>query len=301
MIPVKPKLFAEFADTPKCSPAHLFIHDALQVAGKAIFGENWTGKELGVVDWPTSPDTAWQEERRQASLLRLAPRPAARIVRSGRPAPQTDKVQHSAHVLEWHRYQHRKTEMAAWTENQEALQRAREAADWLHLKFREESIATATRLTGAPGEPQEMPPSQWYCENAFEKRFLPGRYDRWLPGATKSLPVYIFVDRGQLEKAASTLPHAEAIISDTDLSACSPFLRFAVGFSLKHGDLINQWGQESVQEQIKDEWDAANPSDPMSKKMAERMSYVVRVHDPAAIAIGATASAGRKRGSTPGS
>ena len=105
-----------------------------------------------------------------------------------------------------------------------------------------------------------------------------------------------FVDRAQLEKAASTLPHAEAIVSDTDLSACSPFLRFAVGFSLKHGDLINQWGQESVQEQIKDEWDAANPSDPMSKKMAERMSYVVRVHDPAAIAIGATASAGRKKG-----
>lgn len=302
MIPVKPKLFAQFADTPKCSPAHLFIHDALQVAGKAIFGEKWTGEELSVVEWPESPDAVLQRERRQASLSKLSPRPrpAARGVRMVRPALEPEKAPHSAHVIEWRLAQSRQLAMAAWNANQDALQRVRQAADWLHLKFREGKIATATRLTGAPGEPRKMPPSEWYCEHTFEKRILPGRYDRWMQGSDRARPVYVFVDRAQLEKEASTLPHADAIVSDADLSSCSPYLRFAVGFSLRHGqDTIGGWSRPAVIAQLKQDWDAANPGDPMSATMAERMSYVVTVHNPDAISIGATARIGRKKGWDP--
>ena len=133
-----------------------------------------------------------------------------------------------------------------------------------------------------------MPPSEWYCEPVFDLRFVPGQYQRlYLSATPQRFPVYIFADQEQLEREIATLAHADAVVAHSDLASCSPYLRFAVAFSLKHGDDLNRWGRELVQALILEEWTAANSDDPMSLKMAERMSYLVRVHDPAAIAIGA--------------
>ena len=288
------------AEWPKCSSSYLFVWEAIALAGKAMFGDRWTGGELAALDWPTSPNAAHESLIRAREIVAAhPPRRAATVgLRSPVVLQAVGNEDFSAHVLERHSFLVRSKRQGEWEANQDALKRLRTCADWLHARFREAEVRTYTRMVGTPGEPVELQSSDWFCENAFTTRFVAGRFDRWLPRMSRPVPVYIFVDREGMERAIATLSHADAVVSVTDLSKCSPYLRFAVAFARKWEVELRGWTRDSLWRQVRDDWNQANLNDPMLDTMAKRMSYVISFHNPEAIAAGQLGAAFKKSGGT---
>lgn len=286
---------------PKCSSSLVFLWEALLIAGRAKFGADWTGQELNVLDWPVSPNSDSERQVEQEKKLAAQTRPALKLGSRSPPVPGSILLHEdfSSHVWAQRLYVYTRTQQIAWEANRSALARLRETSQWLHDQFRNSLIPTFAREVGTPSEPVALPPNEWYCENTFASRFATGQYKRWLHQPSRLTAVYIFVDHAALEAAISTLPNANAVFTTADLLNCSPYLRFAVAFSLKHCREIHGWPRESLWRQIRDDWNASNPADPMFDTMAKRMSHVVSQHDPEAIAAGKKALLAKKTGVTP--
>lgn len=303
MIPqpvARPRLLPVMAERPKCSSSYLFIWDAMELVGRAKFGDDWTGSELDVLNWPVSPIV--ERDQRQESFRKLfaqpQPMPALKVRKSSPPIlmPSVLSENYSGHATTRLADQKLRERETVWAANVAALCRLRGSSNWLLEQFRNGQIRAFSRSVGKPGEPVAMPPDEWFVEDTFKTRFVAGRYDRWLPRMTRPTPAYIFVDRAGIERAISTLANASAVVTTTDLSACSSYLRFAVAFSLKYRDNLGEWSRPAIEAQLRQDWNMANPTDQMSPTMAERMSYVVKAPDPGAMAIGATGAAAKKKG-----
>jgi hypothetical protein len=228
----RPALFPNLAEWPKCSSSLVFIWEALNIAGKAIHGDGWSGAELDVLDWPISPRDQLIAARRSEAEQRLrAPKniyPASRPgIRRSREIEYRES--YSEHMKDWWAQKLR----PSWERNHSALDRLHRTAEWLHTRFREGEIGSSTRFVAGGGDPVPIPPSEWFCEGAFLKRFVPGRYDRLLPRLSRVVAVYIFVDRSDLERAIAALALPQVVMSGTspaglDVESLSPYLRLAL-------------------------------------------------------------------------
>lgn len=305
------RLFPAMSERPKCSSALTFVWDAMELVGRAKFGGDWTGAEFDALNWPISPDAAREQQAEQAKREAARPkfRPAAKVglqppavaapvLGVASSALANLQEDYSSHVWAWRADRYRAKQQSDWEANQAYLSRLRVCADWLHERFRDGEIATYSRWVAIPDEPLTMPPSEWYCEQAFLGRFVPGRYDRFTPGQRAKHAVYIFANLAQLERAVATLPQAEAIATAADLSACAPYLRFVVAFAIKHASELSDWGKDSLWRQIRDEWNLANPGDDMPERTAKGAATIMTVHDPEAIAQGKLGAEAKKRAAT---
>lgn len=231
--PLRPAI----AEWPACSSSLVFIWEAIQLAGKAKFGPEWAGDEIDALDWPVSPEQEMQNaaKARAARAAALAKLPG-HVARTTFPAENN----HNAHVLArgLHIAERLHERMAAhqqakWESNQQALKRLQSTVAWLHERFREGEIATYARYVTGGYEPQLMPASEWYCEGAFETRFLTGEFERWTPTQPpRKFAVYLFVDRAGLDAAISKLAHAALVVSQQDLAALPEPLKIAIRIAL---------------------------------------------------------------------
>jgi len=309
-------LFPVIDPIPRCSSAELFIWEALDNVGRVLHGSDWTGVELRALDWPVSPDDGvkaaklGRSKKAEDLLTYHRIRPVIQARGFNRPEDgevgATTPVQQNDHVFRRAVYLRTMAadaaaarEQVAWEANQKARERLFVVVDWLERRFRDGIIKTYSRLVRTAAEPLEMPPSEWFVDNAFKDRFAPGQYRRWYyHPQVQQYDVYIFVHRAELEQAIALLPAGTPALGSVDLALLSPYLRFAIAFAQRYGDNVNVWSKESVIEQIIEDWAEANPSDRMTATMAGRMASIVRIHDPDAIAAGSKAVTGKKTGVT---
>jgi hypothetical protein len=224
-------LFPTDRPWPKCSSSEMFIWEAINHAGSHVLGAEWEGSEMDALDWPISPKRALEaaRERRRKNWEAIK---ASSTVRNTAPAvpPINASKHYDQHLIarSRHAFQLRLgAEQSAWETNQAAVARIRRASDWLEQRFRDGIIKTFTRFTKLAAAPHEMPASEWFCDDTFTLRVLPGQYKRWYyqPQA-RQYDVYIFVERASLDAALKIV--AEPSVTGMDMDSLSPFLRLAL-------------------------------------------------------------------------
>ena len=53
---VKPPLLPALRERPRAGPGLIFLWDAIDLAWRAKYGEQWSGEELSVLNLPVSPE-----------------------------------------------------------------------------------------------------------------------------------------------------------------------------------------------------------------------------------------------------
>ncbi len=248
---------------PKLSSDKVFVWEALFLVGKAIFGDDWTESEWKALDWPTAPEVgvALAKKRANDAVRSKAPQPTSgRGVRfEFQPAPDSSMSQQHEHVIARREHVIKRLvdiEQAAWNENEKAIARIKRASDWLDERFRDGKIKTFTRFVSTAGAPLDMPPSEWFCDDALNKRIRPGQYDRWYYTAQPSKhPVYIFVDRAGLEVEIATLSHATLLVKNTDLTQLPAPLKMAVNLFLSDPS-VSGLGKKDRRRKVEAAWNA---------------------------------------------
>lgn len=106
----------------------------------------------------------------------------------------------------------------------------------------------------------------------------------------------MFVGERSLEALVQTLPHSEMIVTSFDLGSLSPYLRFAIGFALRHeitGE-NNQGTRDWLESQIREDW-AAGHGTKLTGKTVDALCQVIRFPNPEATQHGLKASRQNKR------
>ena len=218
-------LFPPLKARPKCPTAKLFIWDAIEVTGRAMFGDEWTGKEKQALDWPRSPESGHATDYKPRHAVR---RPMRELL-----------PQHDQHFVDWkaHQLQLSMTDQQQkWEENQQLVKRIQSAADWLEERFLDGKIFIWTRYVDFAADFELMPPGEWPSVDAFKSHIRPGKYDRWIESPNSiQCSAYIFVDRASLEAELASLAHASLTVSDIDLTAMPEPLKIAIRIALHTG------------------------------------------------------------------
>jgi len=251
---------------PRADGSKVFLVEALALAGKAMFGDQWEEWDIYAVDWPKSPLQVAEEQAAVARLRPPAPPPSIASAASNSQMPPANTRETEQKLLdEMHR---------AWEGNQPRSKRLKEAAEWLAQNVRDGVIDSFARDC-VGGETTKLAPSEWNYEPALQALFQTGGR----PTSTK-IARYFFLDRRGLDLALRTLKHVSALVSDSDMSSLSPYLQFAVNWAIANGFVSRdkQWTRDATAKGLEQDWDRDHPNDPMGKTMADRMAFVVRFH-----------------------
>jgi len=243
-------LFPALHPMPVCSSAFLFIWEAIDLAGKSIYPDAWTGAERQVLVWPTSPKRGVEEaraerERTIASLKSEFGQHATTVEQPPRVlAHNSHEIARDIHLKKLAYAEAVAREQEKWEQNQAVMTRLETVGEWLDGCFRNGAVRTYSRFTTLPGEPIAMQPSDWFLEENFLKRMVPGKFHRvfFTTQPPQALEVYAFVNRADLETviAASRQPKIdgpapaqvkEASVIGIDQEALSPYLRLAIAVS----------------------------------------------------------------------
>lgn len=255
---VRRQFFPPMVTRPKLSSDKLFVWDAVFLVGPCLLGDEWTGQEPDALDWPTSPEEGEEAENRRVKDVR-----AQAIVRGQRtgiqqalPPERPDRNSTSDRELIV-------AEQKLWNENQLALARIKRAADWLDDRFRNGVVRTYTKPVNRAVDPQNMPPSEWFCDDALNFRIRQGWYERRDENQPNAHAVYIFVNRADLDREIAALAHAPLKVADVDLSRLPPALRLAVDLALADPAVTSQ-GRKERRRKVSAAWDLLFPANSVS-------------------------------------
>lgn len=282
---------------PKVDSSRLFILDAVQEAGAAMFGDEWTGEEINALKWPVEPVVVYKQNL-DAKLI------AARherhynipmsIASSGGSRPKQETAEEfearkSAtinSILEQQKIipPFVATEQSDWERNKADFLRLSSVAQWLGQRCRDGDINTFYQFCGGQ-RLFELERSQWNCTDEFLGWLSNGGKKLWhQPGAMAGSwqDTYFFVCRSSFTNAKSKLNHAPVLIKQEDISKLSPDLRLAVQLAVKH-ELFDEGNGGLRQGQIVTKiLDEANKSGrEISKTKAEQMAAVMYWTDKA--------------------
>lgn len=189
------------ADSTKC-----FILKAVDIVGSAMFGADWRGNELSVLNWPIRPKVAYDSYRENLTRYREDRAEFAKF--HGLTSNEIN-----AHVQSYYEHISRLAELKwlqgeqlAWETNQAATVRLERVASCLAQKCRDGDISGFYRMKGG-GRLDPMGPEDWNVEDIVSKYFANGGYQRWIADShpAQQLFVYIFFDMSEINAIAARL------------------------------------------------------------------------------------------------
>lgn len=295
---------------PKADSGKCCIFEALNIVGTAKFGSEWTGTELGALNWVVQPKDAEAKRLAMLRATRFKPKalpppisaiaPLGQVLRS-RKIPVANNydyhlVTRRAHISETSRLLAIETDQLAWETNRETLIRLSWATEWIAQKCRDDLLHSFARLrTG--GELWPMAASEWMLDYPLATFVAEGGHKRYFanlapPGA---YDVYLFFDRAELTTLIAAFPHTTVALPTVELSLLSPYLRLAVRIALKEAaDDRKPWSKDSRLSEIKAAWPDADLGVDYSKTQAEHIADVVKWPDSKAIEAGRKGHAFKK-------
>jgi hypothetical protein len=281
----------------------VFIWEAIDLAGKATFGDRWTGRELQAQYWPVSPAKALHRQRGEVLVDQLL---AAAIPRLRKPAPNFQRLstaisnqqpKFSEHVLLWRAVRAYNHETAAaaeedthWEDNRLSLDRLSAVVEWFGRKCRDQQIRCFTRITEG-GALRVMPANDWNAEPTLSARISLGGWSRpriidpkdyagrlvAIHDEPKPELLYIFVDRESLSQAVSSLKHAPMVVTERDLAALPEPLKIAIAIAISQPDVATA-GEKTRKAKAREEWNRRYPS-AESEKYIEAIGTVLGIPD----------------------
>jgi len=282
---------------PKADSSKCCIFEAVDLIGRAKYGQEWTGAELQALHWHEQPKVADEVHRahRAAASVRRPPRPVpVRLSEYMEKVSAQDEHDARIHARnrELKRAAHEaavKKEQALWEENQRAVDRLSNATEWLAAQCRDGRITAYYRFARG-GELSRMTPGDWNVEFPMAQFLAKGGYEKWFHNSIPAMKflVYVFLDKSELQQAVSIFSHAPLRITDHDISKLSPYLQYAVKLALGLGrnSQIVQEKKEVRKAVIEAEWDSAFPDLPRSNQQVEMLATMVGFPDPDSIKRG---------------
>lgn len=180
--------------------------------------------------------------------------------------------------------------------NEARKDRLLHVAHWLVTKARDGHIATFAQ-GGGFGELEYMSPSEWNVPDYMNTFVRHGFFNRTLAiddGRQSSLPrgpegfgvwSAIFFDKDGIELELEIDDVSYQTSAPSDIDKLSPYLRHAVNVALAlnfreaNSNAVvggRRVTRPSLETEIKSHWDAQVMGCPLSDKMAERLSYIIR-------------------------
>ena len=223
----------------------MFVLEAVQIVGKAKFGDEWTGRELDAVKWYHDPITTyrtfWENALTSARGEKKPPNIITSLssnIRSAGPK-ETDAdfdVRKLGAIAGCERVlasvpDHVEAKQQRWKSNQEATVRLFSAIRWLGDKCRGGLIEGAFQYKRWP-KMYKMDAHLWNGPSDIERWAKNGGYPEWLNKV--KYDTELFVRRDQLQREIAALEHSPLLIESSDLSRLSPDLQLAVRLALEN-------------------------------------------------------------------
>lgn len=237
----------DLREMPKCDASHMFLWEALDVAGRGLLGEEWTGTELNALDWKVSPYLAGQLARKASPNFPSRTTPRVTLPPTLTIPNALDLLREPAqHVADWRKGLNGRVlelRQARWEQNEAAIKRMHEAASWLHDRFRYNDVATSYRWEKGGLNLSKMEPAEWNIEGVMD-RFRHGGFKRYFPHSGSHSDMFIFVDRASLEREVSKLGHAPLLVAPDDFASLPEPLRLAIRIALARPELAEAGDKE---------------------------------------------------------
>lgn len=291
--------------SPLIQPEYVFCRDAIEVAGKAMFGDQWNAEEQKAVFWPTSPETIWASEWQNYLARPLYQRPSLPPSIAGKAyrgeKGETDdefaarKIKHREDCNEKlsNVPEHISKLQVLWKANHDATNRLMDVLQWLGGKCRSGEIQGAY-VFKAGHKVFLLEKDHWNGVSDLERWARDGGFPIYVNNA--SYPTHAFMVRADLEREMRTLAHSKCIVSESDLSRLPPYLKFAVNLAVAQGWFVDGTiDTTAVREaEIAAHWDNAFPDIKLSKDTKEAIAKVLG--NPNAKAVNRSVQASAKAG-----
>jgi len=279
---------------PKAPSKYVFIFEAINLAGSALFAGVWTGKELAAVIWDESP----RHERVQAHL------PMARGAGAGG-SYSSQSMQHNPvarpkdfHVQDWRAEQRQ----PLWEENARALERLEQAVEWLAQRCREGELTSHYRRRTGGSNLVRMRDADWNLENPLFHFVIYGGTRRRSGAAKPSslIDSYLFFEKAELLAAIEQEPAAQLVVREWDLSRLSPYLQLAIRVALarKYFARANCETQAIREAEVEGAWPDLISDIEAVPSMVTAIARVINFPDADAIKKGRLGGQRRKTGIT---
>lgn len=278
---------------PKAPSRFVFIFEAINLAGSALFGDKWTGNELAVVKWGESP---------QAQIERLRQAPPIGGGATGSYDSYSTRTQRRlpplAHVYE---YWARKRQ-PLFEENNRATERLLDCVDWLAQHCRDGELKSFARLLDG-GSLMEMRAEEWNIDQPLSAFVVQGgglRRCYELGMRSGPFQTLAFFDRQELLEALKREPDAPLIVGEADLSRLSPYLRLAVRVALEQGYFSkDECETREVREaEVRAAWPDLISAIEAVPAMVGAIAKVINFPDANAVKQGQSGGKARKTGGT---
>ncbi|MCZ4342880.1 hypothetical protein O4H52_14755 [Sphingomonadaceae bacterium G21617-S1] len=288
---------------PKAASNRCSLLEAVQIVGRAKYGDEWTRKELHCTHWHEQPNE--MERRRLAATVSRAPPPIPMTLASGRyrstPAEQEPSPEERERAARA-QAQLIAAQQAEWELNDQCLRRLRFCVDWLAQQCRDDDLKSYYRFESG-GDLVPMSAGDWNIDNPLGQFAAKGGYERWFSAQqpARKFFVYIFFDRAAVEQAVTIFANAQPLVSDIDLGKVSPYLRFAVQMALSAGWTSSEGAstKDYREAEIKAAWDTAFPGIPFTNGQGQMLAAVTGFPNVQGIKNGLIAASRRKNGSDP--
>ncbi len=276
---------------PKAPSKYVFIFEAINLVGLALFKDDWTGKELTAVHWAQSP----RADRKEA---RFSPARGGGARGSGSfgSIPLPRKERHDFHVEDWRA----ELRQPRWEENGRAMERLEQAVEWLAQRCRDAELTSYARFRDVGGNLWPMWSVEWNVESALFHFVIHGGKKRHFPQLKQTGPFesFVFFEKAELLAALKREPASPLLVGEADLSRLSPYLQSAVRLALKKGYTSRETCDTNpVREaEIRAAWPDLLPEVTISKNAVEAIARVIGFPDNNAIGTGLRAKADKKGG-----
>lgn len=228
---------------PLTQPQFVFVLDAVEIIGKAKFGEDWDGGELDSVRWYPDPKTAyknyWSNSLRSAAGMKMAPTVASLSDMARKSRPETTEGfndRKTALVVDGRQQletvpDYVEAKQQRWLSNNEASDRLFSAIQWLGDKCRAGFIEGVFQYKGWP-KMYEMDAYLWNGPSDVERWAKNGGYPVWVNKV--KYDTLLFVRRDQLQCEIAALEYGPLLVETADLSRLAPDLQLAVRLALEN-------------------------------------------------------------------
>lgn len=271
---------------PKASSSMAFIWEAINIVGRQKFPDDWTGRELLVVDWwpsPTEHYSLWEANTKKRLLSRngrASKSPTTPYLSDAAKLAKAKLASSDAELEDFLKggYGKLEEEQKEWEENRAAGTRLNEVVRQIGDWGRDGLLHGELRSTVSPSVVQEMDANDWACSSDFEHWMKTGTIKKYL-GSAGPYNWDIFVSKGSLEKQMSILNDTPVAVAAADISRLSPELQIAVkvALDLKMFDGGNgklDYGQ--TQSKLIEYWKAAGNSPDMTPSKAKTLAGIIR-------------------------
>lgn len=277
---------------PKAPSQFVFIFEAINLVGSAIFGAEWTGEELASINWIESPKAQLARARQYQKPVKPIPNSLSE--------PRRRQVTYAPieHLKDW------RAQMlhVDWEQNRRAVKRLFECVDWIAQRCRDGELTAFWRLQTGGGPILPMRADEWNIDNPFSTFVASGGNKRLCRELKYGGPfeIFVFFEKRELQEVLKHQPEVPLIVGETDLSRLSPYLRLAVWVALEQG-YSSEGDTPKLAErsyQVRRRWDEYLPGVPFSESAANQLARFIGFPDAQAIANGQRGGRGKRKADT---